>query len=140
MSEAMKVQIITAHKGAWYSDRIGDVFEVSDTAEGYGYIVKDDTDGKYYAVKMSDVEVLTDGDSDEGKPSNMVDHPPHYNYGDIEVIDYIEQVTDAYTGRQAYLSGNIIKYVSRAPHKNGAEDIRKAIWYAERLAEDMERS
>lgn len=70
---------------------------------------------------------------------NMVEHPPHYNYGAIEVIDYIEQVTDSYEGRRAYLAGNIIKYVSRAPHKNGAEDIRKAIWYAERLAEDMER-
>lgn len=70
--------------------------------------------------------------------SDNIDHPQHYNYGDIEVIDFIDQVTNSYEGKAAYLAGNVIKYVSRAPHKNGAEDVEKAIWYAKRLADVME--
>lgn len=65
-----------------------------------------------------------------------VNHPSHYNYGDIEVIDFIEQVTEQYEdGFDAYIVGNALKYLSRSPHKNGTEDIRKAVWYLNRLLE-----
>lgn len=64
---------------------------------------------------------------------SAVDHPAHYTQGDIEVIDYIDQVADAYQGVEAYYVGNILKYVSRSPHKNGIEDLRKAAWYLDRL-------
>lgn len=70
--------------------------------------------------------------------ADAVNSPKHYTQGDIEVIDYIDQVADGYEGKQAVYAGNIIKYVSRAPYKNQAQDIRKAIWYAQRLADAME--
>lgn len=69
---------------------------------------------------------------------DAVNSPQHYTQGAIEVIDYIDQVADGYEGRQAVYAGNIIKYVSRAPYKNQAEDIRKAIWYAQRLVDALE--
>lgn len=118
----------------WYADKIGEVYEVINFTEEYGYIVRVSDMTYDGTVSHSDCEVV-----ENDSVTDVVNSPAHYNYGDIEVIDYIEQVTDSYEGKQAYLAGNIIKYVSRAPHKNGAEDIRKAIWYAERLAEDMER-
>lgn len=70
--------------------------------------------------------------------ADAVNSPKHYTQGDIEVIDYIDQVADGYPSRQAVYAANVLKYVSRAPYKNGAIDIRKAIWYAQRLADAME--
>ncbi|OEK71021.1 hypothetical protein AST02_05130 [Staphylococcus equorum] len=63
---------------------------------------------------------------------NTVNHPSHYNYGEIEVIDFIEQVTQHYNSNVAYHIGNAIKYLARSPHKNGKEDVAKAKWYIER--------
>lgn len=62
---------------------------------------------------------------------DKVNHPSHYNYGDIEVIDYIKQVSNAYKNNPyiAYCIGNVLKYISRAPNKNGHEDLQKAQWY-----------
>ncbi|MCJ0913251.1 DUF3310 domain-containing protein [Mammaliicoccus sciuri] len=67
-----------------------------------------------------------------------VNHPSHYNFGDIEVVDFIEQVTKHYNPDVAYHIGNAIKYLSRAPHKNGKEDIAKAKWYIERAFDKWE--
>lgn len=64
-----------------------------------------------------------------------VNHPKHYNYGKIEVIDFIDQVTKNYKSSLAYYIGNVIKYVSRATFKNGVEDLKKAKWYLERAIE-----
>lgn len=71
-------------------------------------------------------------------PTNdSVNHPNHYNYGDIEVIDFIEQVADAYqSGSIAYCLGNVIKYVARAPFKNGKEDLKKAAFYLNKAIEN----
>lgn len=69
--------------------------------------------------------------------SDAVHSPAHYTQGAVEVIDYIDQVAESYVGKDAAYVANVIKYVSRAPHKNGVEDVKKAIWYAERLAESM---
>lgn len=68
-----------------------------------------------------------------GHPINdTVNHPSHYNYGEIEIIDFIEQVTQHYNPNVAYHIGNAIKYLARSPHKNGKEDVAKAKWYIER--------
>jgi hypothetical protein len=71
-------------------------------------------------------------------PTDTVNHPPHYNFGDIEVIDYIKQVTETYDGGfTAYCIGNVLKYISRAQHKgNPAEDLRKAEWYLRKAIEN----
>ena len=62
-------------------------------------------------------------------------NPSHYRQGDIETIDYILQIARLYPGDQAALVANIIKYISRAPLKNGREDIEKAHWYMTKLKE-----
>lgn len=74
----------------------------------------------------------------EIEPSDTVNHPSHYNYGEIEVIDFIEQVTQHYNPNVAYHIGNAIKYLARSPHKNGKEDVAKAKWYIERAYENWE--
>ena len=71
---------------------------------------------------------------------DVVNHPSHYNYGKIEVIDYINQVSSGYKkGYIAYCIGNVIKYVSRAPFKNGLEDLKKAAWYLQSAIEKYEK-
>lgn len=74
----------------------------------------------------------------EYEVQDNVNHPSHYNFGDIEVVDFIEQVTKHYNPDVAYHIGNAIKYLSRAPHKNGKEDIAKAKWYIERAFDKWE--
>ncbi len=59
--------------------------------------------------------------------SDPVDHPPHYNQYEIEVI-WLTEVFD-------FCIGNAIKYVLRAPAKgNEEQDVKKAIWYLNRYA------
>lgn len=64
----------------------------------------------------------------------VVNHPQHYNaVGKIEVIDFIE---DKQLG---FHVGNVVKYVVRAPYKNGLEDLQKARWYLDREIERMKK-
>lgn len=77
-------------------------------------------------------------DVQQRKRKDAVNHPSHYNYGEIEVIDFIEQVTQHYNANVAYHIGNSIKYLARSPHKNGKEDIAKAKWYIERAFENWD--
>ncbi len=58
---------------------------------------------------------------------DMVNHPPHYTSNGIEVIDVIE----AFSLGNARIA-NVIKYVLRHEHKNGTEDLKKALWYLQR--------
>ena len=71
------------------------------------------------------------GDPIEDIPEVLdnVNHPAHYTYGSIEVIDVIEAL------ELPYHLGNAVKYIARAGHKDPAkteEDLRKAIWYINR--------
>ncbi|MHB7918954.1 DUF3310 domain-containing protein [Staphylococcus hominis] len=75
---------------------------------------------------------------DMKEEQDVVNKPKHYTYGDIEVIDYIEQVTKNYKPELAFAIGNAIKYISRANHKNGKEDLDKARWYLNRAFEKWE--
>jgi len=68
-----------------------------------------------------------------GRPIETVNHPAHYNTGSIEVIAAIED------WKLGFHAGNVVKYVVRAPHKNGLEDLKKARWYLDRLIANAER-
>lgn len=61
-----------------------------------------------------------------------INSPAHYNTGDIEVIDYIEDKLGP-DGFRHYCIGNVLKYVSRYEHKGGEEDLKKARWYLNRI-------
>jgi hypothetical protein len=61
------------------------------------------------------------------KQHDDINHPSHYTQGNIEVIDYIEDK------KLGYRLGNVVKYVSRAGHKDDAiKDLKKARWYLNR--------
>jgi len=68
-----------------------------------------------------------------------VNHPPHYLVGGIEVIDYIKAKLTPEEFR-GYLKGNVIKYISRADHKNGMIDWGKADWYVDRYRKEVQHS
>lgn len=64
----------------------------------------------------------------------MVSHPPHYqSETGLEVIDVIEAFTFDLKGIEATDTGNIIKYICRWKHKNGIQDLEKAMWYLQHL-------
>lgn len=67
--------------------------------------------------------------------TDIVNHPPHYTLGKIEVIDFIEDK------ELNFNLGNVVKYVARAGHKKSSgksldakalEDLKKAQWYLNR--------
>jgi hypothetical protein len=65
-----------------------------------------------------------------------VNHPEHYTSGGVETIDFIEAKA------LPYHLGNVVKYVSRAGKKTGAdtvEDLKKARWYLDRYIALIER-
>lgn len=66
-----------------------------------------------------------------------VNNPEHYNKGGIECIDAIESsmTKEAFAG---YLKGNIQKYMWRYEQKGGAESLRKAQWYLNKLVNLVE--
>ncbi len=66
------------------------------------------------------------------KVINIINKAGHYNYGEIEVIDFIEQVIEHYPSVVANSIANVIKYVARAPHKNNIQDLEKAEYYIKR--------
>lgn len=65
-------------------------------------------------------------------PDDKVNHPSHYTKGSIEVIDGLEAITSRFPAQVRYHVGNVIKYICRAPFKNGKEDLKKAQWYTKR--------
>ena len=60
-----------------------------------------------------------------------VDRPAHYNVGEVQAIDYIQQQLGS--GVKNYLEGSVLKYMHRWRYKNGVEDLRKARWFLDRL-------
>lgn len=70
---------------------------------------------------------------------DMVNHPKHYvSKNGIEVIDVIQAFTEGLSGIEATDTGNIIKYACRWKTKNGIEDLKKLVWYANHLIEHLE--
>ena len=68
---------------------------------------------------------------------DVVNHPEHYNQGNIECIDSIEAMltNEEFIG---YLRGNSHKYRWRFRYKNGIEDLKKAEWYENKLLKVLE--
>jgi len=61
-----------------------------------------------------------------------IDHPDHYNSGQYEAIDVIED------WKLNFHLGNALKYICRAGKKDPnktTEDLEKALWYIKREIE-----
>ena len=70
---------------------------------------------------------------------DIINKPKHYNTGNIECIEAIEEsmTPEAYRG---YLKGNTLKYLWRYERKDKAlQDLEKAQWYLNRLIEEVGR-
>ncbi|WP_245336259.1 DUF3310 domain-containing protein [Staphylococcus sp. GDY8P67P] len=110
----------------------GEVTEIADNGKSAEIQVDD---GVYRVINDNYDFTITEWNATPQYAEDMVNSPSHYNYGEIETIDFIEQVTQHYNPNVAYHIGNAIKYLARSPHKNGKEDIEKARWYIERAFE-----
>ena len=55
-------------------------------------------------------------------------NPSHYKTGPFECIEL--------TRLLSFDWGNVVKYAYRWQHKNGLEDLKKALWYAEDACEN----
>ncbi len=92
------------------------------------------TDAKMRGMILPPKEI-TDGEffrNHLAKHKDLVNHPPHYNQGKIEVIEFIE---DQKLGMHL---GTSVKYICRAGKKDPSkllEDLNKAIWYIRRFIE-----
>jgi hypothetical protein len=72
--------------------------------------------------------------------SDPVNHPSHYTAGGIECIDAIGAAICKYERPiDAWLAGQVIKYLWRAPLKGKyVEDLKKAQFYLNRLVDGLE--
>jgi hypothetical protein len=72
-----------------------------------------------------------------GESNDIINNPSHYNRNGIETIDVLKAylTPEEYKG---YLKATIITYLLRSPYKGQQkDDILKAKWYADRLAQEV---
>lgn len=69
--------------------------------------------------------------------SDKINHPEHYTAGAVECIEALKAATQGLEGIEAVCTANAIKYLWRWKRKNGAEDLRKAKWYIDRLIQEI---
>lgn len=76
---------------------------------------------------------LAEEEAKERQEGSMVDFPPHYNMGNIECIDAIEESMSS-VAFKGYLKGNCMKYLWRYDYKGKqVQDLQKAGWYLTKL-------
>ncbi len=64
---------------------------------------------------------------------DVVNNPKHYNTGNIECIEAIEESMSS-VAFKGYLKGNCMKYLWRYDYKGKqVEDLNKATWYLNKL-------
>ena len=74
-----------------------------------------------------------DADLWEDEEEDMVGAPKHYNSGNIECIDAIEESMSSHAFK-GYLKGNCMKYLWRYEYKGKqVQDLQKAGWYLQKL-------
>lgn len=84
------------------------------------YWLKDDLFEKYFIPYNENI--------------NNVNHPSHYNKGNIECIDAMISAYGKDTVSDFCIC-NAFKYIWRYKYKNGIEDLKKAQWYLNKIVE-----
>jgi hypothetical protein len=70
---------------------------------------------------------------EEEEDVDVVNNPEHYNTGNIECIEAIEESMSS-VAFKGYLKGNCMKYLWRYDYKGKqVEDLQKAGWYLNKL-------
>ena len=113
----------------------GEVTEIADNGKSAEIQVDD---GVYRVINDNKDFTIIEWNAVPEYAEDTVNSPSHYNYGDIEVIDYCDQVCKTYPPQLAPYVFNAIKYLSRANYKNGQEDIDKARYFVQRLFDKWE--
>lgn len=108
----------------------GEVTEIADNGKSAEIQVDD---GVYRVINDNYDFTIIEWNAVPEYAEDKVNHPAHYTYGDIEVIDYCDQVCKQYPPELAPYVFNAIKYLSRSEFKNGKEDIEKAKYFVQRL-------
>jgi hypothetical protein len=92
--------------------------------------VTNSTGGFFTCVSIGDLYEVPK----EKKESETTAKPSRYSQGSLEVWDGITQLGFD------YMQGAVVKYISRYKHKNGAQDLKKAINYlVKMLAEETKQ-
>ena len=152
--KAEKGDLIRIVKDSWDDEsHIGNIYEVTHVAErGLTYVDELWNDGSKMAYYEDEYVIhRKTGEEDSGakaeypegttfspnglfpiEPSDAV-NPQHYKQGRVEVIDIIEDAVEGADPFEAVCQANVLKYALRYRHKNGVEDLRKSIWYTEKL-------
>jgi len=90
----------------------------------------DDTENLVFS-KWVDLAMQESHDEEE----DVVNSPTHYNTGNIECIEAIEESMSS-VAFKGYLKGNCLKYLWRYDYKGKqVEDLQKATWYLSRLTQ-----
>ena len=99
-------------------------------------VSKKDFEDKYtkflaWYLRKEKVEIRN---AEETQKKDIINHPEHYTKGGIEVREFID------SWRLDFNSGNVIKYVVRAPYKGTElQDLKKAQNYLNHLIELKEK-
>jgi len=67
---------------------------------------------------------------------DAVNRPSYYNKGGIECIDAVTAAISNLKGVEAHMTASALQYLWRWKEKNGAEDLRKARWFLDKLIEE----
>lgn len=93
----------------------------------YGDEIMDEVVGEARTVKRKTIVPIE---------KNDVEHPAHYNNGNIECIDAIKAASTK-EEFEGYIRANVLKYVWRFRYKDNIKDLRKAKWYLDKLIESL---
>ena len=118
----------TVLEGAYHKAFPSDDEALSDQLDTAEYMLSD-------LISITDVLGEEEKTDDSGS-TDPVNHPSHYTWSSIEPIDAIE------AWQLPYHLGNVVKYVSRAVHKDKSktlEDLKKANWYLSRYISNLEQ-
>lgn len=78
-------------------------------------------------LPLDNIQIALDYLKEHNLSNDNVNSPTHYNKGNIEVIEVIED------WKLNFNLGNAIKYIARCEYKeNKKQDLEKAKWYIER--------
>jgi len=120
---------------------LGDIYEVIEVDRD-GDVNFHDADGETRYINDQSIYEIHRKAGEEDTPKTPSDavNPQHYKQGRTEVIDIIEDAVEGADPFEAVCQANVLKYTLRYRHKNGVEDLKKAVWYAEKLIAYLEEN
>ena len=144
-----KIPFDTLEVGCKYESRCGEVWEVlfeNTEEDNYPFMARTEnreawfTEGGHYIIEDKNdliFKLVESGVSSNDGAQDAI-NPSHYKHNGIETIDYMKAVStkEEFKG---HLRLTAIKYISRLGKKDcPKQEIKKAIWYLNKLLEEYE--